>query len=267
MLVKEEYVEQSYFFQTYLERIGEGYSSQEILTGMKSSVLGTTDLAMAIGFLLTEIKFSGKMSMAMKKLPHYFTAFQTFIIQEAEREAGKFDFHVALQVLQKEALYRSETPTPQGIFFYQLEVLSRNRLGFDYGLEAISCDPIFNAEWREWINVTLRRQIGIVDFADLIYVRSAYYSRSENEEETTVLFGEQEGRIAWASRHRDPSFLFAALSRHLNYPTVPRIKKATEEENQIPLLKRRIEQLECKLQILEEELHGGINLEKFYVKK
>jgi hypothetical protein len=81
------------------------------------------------------------------------------------------------------------------------------------------------------------------------------------------LFGEREGRIARAARRRDPMFLFAALSRHLGYPSVPRQKKANENENFVPLLQRRVEHLENRIQMLEEELRGGINLQRYFVKE
>ena len=36
LLEKDEYVEQRFFFKTFLERLDDGYSSQEILRAMKS---------------------------------------------------------------------------------------------------------------------------------------------------------------------------------------------------------------------------------------
>ena len=36
--------------------------------------------------------------------------------------------------------------------------------------------------------------------------------------EKPMLFGEKEGKIAWANRKKDPLYLFAALQRHLGYP-------------------------------------------------
>lgn len=267
MLNKEEYIEQKFFFRSFWDQLKDGFSSQEILSAMKSTLLSTTDLWKTIDFLITEIRHSGSIGEAMKHLPHYYTAFQTFIIQESEKAGGRFDFKIALQILERQADYLAGDPIPQGIFFYQFETLSRNRLGFDFGLEAISKDPIFDDNWRDWINIVLRRQIGIIDLANLVYVRSAAYKRSDDEMDYPLLFGEREGKIAHASRKKDPSFLFAALSRHLNYPAVPHQQKAKEQEDLVPLLKRRIDLLENKLQILEEELHGGINLERFYVKK
>ncbi len=268
LLKKEEYVEQEYFFRTFSERLLDGYSSQEILYGMKSELLNATNLPMAIGVLLTEVKHSGKMNLAMKRMPHYFTSFQTFIMERAEHEEGRFDFRIALQVLEREAKYRSGEPTPQGIFFYQFETLSRNRLGFDHGLEAIANDPIFDEDWKYWINVVLRRQIGFIDIAKLIYVRSEYYKLGDNEEPKPVLFGEREGRIAYASRGRDPLFFFSALTRHIGYPTVARQRHKEERENPvITELRRKLELLEDKFQLMQEELRGGINLERFYVQK
>ena len=266
MLDKEEYVEQRFLFQTFLERLEDGYSAQEILYAMKSEILSTVKLPMAVDFLLAEIKLKGVMADAMAVMSHYFTPFQTFVVREAEREGGRFDFKVALRILERLAGYLSENPTRQGVFFYQFETISRNRLGFDSALEAIATDPIYDEAWRHWINVILRRQLGIIDFASLIYVRSEFYEPGPDEERETALFAQREGRIAWASRHRDPTFLFAALNRHLGYPKVPRPVRAVEEENQVPALKRRITLLESRMQLLEEELKGGVNLERFYVR-
>jgi hypothetical protein len=110
----------------------------------------------------------------MRRLNHYFTPFQTFIVESAENEQGRFDMRIAVQILRAEAAYRAEHPTPQGSFLFQFETLARNRLSYDAGLKAMSDDPIYDGGWREWI-LTVRRQIGLVDFSDLLYVRSQYY--------------------------------------------------------------------------------------------
>ena len=58
------------------------------------------------------------------------------------------------------------------------------------------------------------------------------------------------------------------LSRHLDYPVVPRIIQIKElEDPAVADLRRKLELLEKKLQLLQEELRGGINLERFYVKE
>ena len=103
MLSKEEYVEQEFFFRTFLERLDEGLSSQEILLEMKNELLQVTRLPLVVSILLTEVKLSGKMHLAMSRMLHYFTPFQIFILKEAEREEGRFDFRLALQILEKEA--------------------------------------------------------------------------------------------------------------------------------------------------------------------
>jgi hypothetical protein len=264
-LDREEYIEQAYFFETLHQRLETGMSSQELLKHIQSELLATSRLPMAIDFMLAEMRLTGKMSSAMRRLSHYFTPFQTFVIEEAENEEGRFDFRVALLVLHREAEYRAEGAPLEGIFFYQFEAICRNRLGYDAGIRAIAGDPIYNPGWRDWLD-TVRRQIGLVDFSDMIYVRSADYRKRPGEEDVPVLFGAREGRIAHATRRRDPLYLFSALSRQLGYPSVPRLKKASEEENLLPILQRRIEQLENRLKLLEEEQRGGIELDRFYQK-
>jgi hypothetical protein len=127
-------------------------------------------------------------------------------------------------------------------------------------------DDVYNEAWKEWLTI-LRRQIGLVDFAEMIFYRSEFYRMKNETADVVSLFGEREGRIAFASRQRDPVFLFAALSRHLGYPGVPCQKRRTEEENLVPLLQQRIEHLENRLQLLEEELRGGVNLNRYFVSK
>jgi len=262
----EEYIEQAFFFENFRSRIEEGYSAQEFLSAIRSELLATVQLPMAIGFLLTDLKHTGLLSSAMRRIAHYFTPFQTFVIAESEREESRFDFRIALEILAREAKYRSETPPIQGLFFYQFETLCRNRLGYDRGLETLIQDSAYNGDWKEWLTI-LRKQIGLVDLAEMIFYRSEFYKTKGVESDVVSLFGEREGRIAFATRQRDPVFLFSALSRHLGYPSVPRQKRATEEENLVPLLQRRIEHLENRLQLLEEELRGGVNLNRFYISK
>ncbi len=58
--------------------------------------------------------------------------------------------------------------------------------------------------------------------------------------------------------------MFAALQRHLNYPLAPRPKPVDESRHILPLLLRRVERLETRLKLLEEEQKGGIDLTKFF---
>lgn len=282
-LPKEEYVEQVHFFKTLGDHLLENFPAQEALAAIREEVLATTKLPMAIDLLLSELRHQGAFADGMKLLGHYFTPFQTYVMAEAENDRSRFDLRVGLQILAREAQYRVEDDvTRQGLFFYQFEALCRNRLGYDVGLDAMARDPSFDSAWSEWLQ-TVRRQIGLVELADLIYVRSEYYwekqaqsaglPRSGSEQplagkgadaEATVLFGQREGRIAWANRERDPLLLFAAMQRQLGYPEVPRTKQADPEEHLLPQLARRVEQLESRLKLVEEEQRGGIQLERFY---
>lgn len=266
----EEYVEQAYFFRALSERMGQAMASQEILESLREEVLATSKLPMALAFLSGELRLHGVMSPAMAKLSHYFTPFQTFVFAEAEEQGGQFDLIVGLEILRREAEYRARGATPQGIFLYQFESISRNRLNWDRGLTAMAGDPLFDEPWRQWI-IQVRQQLGLIDLVDLIYVRSAYYeqqqaARGKTPEEPLppVLFGEKEGRIALAMRHKDPSLLFASLHRQLGYPEVPVPKSVEEDQQRLDQVVRRLERLEARLKLVEEEQRGGIDLERFY---
>jgi hypothetical protein len=268
-LDREEYVEQAYFFLTLRERMQQNMSTQELFDAIRQEILATTMLPFALDFMASELRLTGGFSTAMARLPHYFTPFQTFVISEAERAEGRFDFHIALEILQREAEYRAGGISRQGIFLYQFETLCRNRLGYDRGLDAIANDDIYDEAWRNWIK-TLPRQVGMVDFADILYVRSHWYHKmheGEDDPKKPPLFGEKEGRIALANRRKDPLFLFSALQRQLGYPTVPRPRPEDTQRYLIPALQQKIDRLETRLALLEEELRGGINLSRFFVGK
>ena len=62
-----------------------------------------------------------------------------------------------------------------------------------------------------------------------------------------------------------PLYLFAALQRQLNYPGVPRPKKADPREEMLPRLLRTVEQLQTRVKLLEDEQREkGIDLSQFY---
>lgn len=270
MLEREEYIEQEYFFRILGERLEENLPMQDLFQQLRQEVLATTKLPMAIGFLLAELKHTGVFAPAMARLKHYFTSFQTYVVREAEEERGRFDMRVAMAVLREEAGYRAREATPQGMFLYQFEVLCRNRLRYDRGLAAIAEDPLYDSEWQEWI-LTVRRQIGMIDFADMLYVRSELYlqdlarrGKEPEHPDKAVLFGAREGRIAWANRRKDPLYLFAALQRQLGYPKAPRPPKRDPTPELVPQLMRRIERLETRIKLLEEDQKGGFDLSQFY---
>jgi len=273
MLDREEYIEQAYLFRSFGERISAGIAAQEALAAIGQEVLATSKLPLAIGYLVGELKLVGTLSTALARLPHYFTPFQTFVMAAAEEEGGRFDIRTALAILEREATYRAEGATPQGLFFYRFECLSRNRLDYGRGLVAVADDAVFSPDWKVWIN-TVARQVGLIDLADLVFVRSPEYwrlekrnallaGRAEPAPDRPILFGEKEGRIARANRGKDPLFFFAALERQLGYPAVPRVKPAAPAAESPALLARRLERLEMRVKLLEEEGRGGIDLSRF----
>jgi len=273
MLDREEYIEQAYLFRSFGERIAAGVAAQEALAAIGQEVLATSKLPLAIGYLVGELKLVGTLSTALARLPHYFTPFQTFVIATAEEERGRFDIRTASVILEREATYRAEGATPQGLFFYRFECLSRNRLDYGRGLAAVAADDIFTADWQAWIT-TVGRQVGLIDLADRVFVRSPEYWRLEKRDallagrlepaaDRPILFGEKEGRIARANRGKDPQFFFAALQRQLGYPAVPRVKAAAPSHESPALLARRLERLEMRVKLLEEEGRGGIDLSRF----
>lgn len=263
-LGREEYIEQAHFFRSLAERLRQNLPAQEVLQSVREEVLATTKLPMAIDFMLAELRLEGVFGPAMSQLLHYFTPFQAFVVQEAENERSRFDLWIGLEILRREAEYRSASPTRPGVFLYQFEALCRNRLGYDRGLEAVARDPTFDDVWRDWIR-KVRRQVGMVDLADLVYVHSEYYrQRGGSENDAPVLFGEREGRIALANRRKDPLFLFSSLQRQLGYPEVPRPQAVPAEQALLPQLARRMEQLETRLKLIEEEQRGGFDLTQYY---
>jgi hypothetical protein len=272
MLSRDEYIEQAFFFRTMRERMVDNTPMQELLPVLREETLSTTDLPKAIDFMLAELLHCGMIASAMKQLGHYFTPFQAFVVTEAENDRGRFDLRVGLEILQREAEYLSKEPTRPGLFLYQFETLCRNRLRYDPGLLAISQVSFYDEPWRDWI-LTVRRQIGIIEFADLIYVRSEHYAgrpdRSQESPELApeqVLFGLKEGRIALANRRKDSLLLLAALQRHLGYPAVPRQAPIDDRQSVAEQMARRLERLETRLKLIEEEQKGGIDITKFYAK-
>jgi hypothetical protein len=138
-------------------------------------------------------------------------------------------------------------------------------------MTAAAGDPFYNEEWRDWI-LKIRRQLGTVDFADLIYLRSQ--QRVEEIRRRTsdagyvpsfpILFGVQEGRIARANKGKDPLYMFAALQRQLGYPAVPRPRPPRSSPLFDPPVDMRFQRLEARIALLEQEGKGMLDLTKFY---
>jgi hypothetical protein len=250
------------------DRLANGMATQDVLQRIDQEILSTTRLPYAIQFLSAELKHTGLLSSGFARLPHYFTPYQAFVARGAELETIRFPMDSALLVLQREAEYRAQQPQPPGLFVYQFEVMSRNRLGYDDGLRAMADDPFYDKNWSVFMD-DLRRQVGIVDFADILYLRSEWYVHERRRQEPDYeppfppLFGEKEGKIARAHHERDPLYLFAALQRQLNYPEAPRPKARDDMGNKVETLQARLRELEKRLKLLESEVRGKVDLSEF----
>jgi hypothetical protein len=268
VLDREEYIEQAYLFRVMRERLGEGLATQEVLEHIGQEILSTTRLPYAIGFLSAEVKHTGLLSSGFARLPHYFAPFQAFVVKGTEEEGWRFSMETALLALQREAEYRAGNPTPSGLFVYQFEVICRNRLGYDEGLASMLADPFYPPEWREFLDM-VRQQIGLVDFAEMVYLRSEMYLTERRRQEpdyqppVPAVFGPKEGKIAGANRGRDPLYLFAALQRQLNYPEVPRPRPRDDLSAKLDALQARLRELEARLKLVEGELRGQVDLSQF----
>lgn len=266
-LDREEYVEQAYFFRALRERLAEGQATQSVLETIDQELLSTTRLPMAVQFLSGELKHSGLLSSGLARLAHYFTPFQAFVLQGTEDERLKFSVETGLLILEREAEYRAGRVSPAGLFVFQFETLSRNRLGYDFGIRAMRGDSYYDADWREFLDM-VRHQLGLIDFADLLYVRSELYVMEQRridpayEPPLPPLLGEKEGKIAKANAGRDPLYLFAALQRQLGYPEVPRPRPRDDLSVKVESLQAKVRDLEARLKLMEMEQRGTLDLNK-----
>lgn len=268
VLDREEYVEQAYLFRAFRERLADNLAAQDILTRVHEELLNSTRLPYAVQFLAAELKHTGLLASGFAKLPHYFTPFQAFVVRQAEEETSRFPMPTALVVLEREAVYRAGTPTTAGLFVYQFETIARNRLGYVDGFAAMTADPLYDDDWRGFIG-GLARQVGDVDFSDLVYLRSDQYVMEQRRANPafaptlTPIFGEKEGKIAKASRGRDPLYLFAALQRQLGYPEVPRFRQRDDAKTKLEIIENKLRELETRLKLAEGELRGSVDLSQF----
>lgn len=268
VLDREEYVEQAYLFHMVRERMADNLPAQDVLVQAADELLTTTRLPLAVQFLSTELKHTGLLASGFVRLPHYFTPFQAFVVQQAESAGLKFAMPTAFLVLEREAAYKAGTPTPPGLFVYQFETIMRNRLGYNDGMTAMAADPYYDANWQDYIDL-VRRQVGVIDFADLVYLRSELLVKDQRRADpgyapsSPPIFGEKEGKIAKASRGREPLYLFAALQRQLGYPEVPKYNLRTDVTVRFDALEARLRDLETRLRMTEGEVRGNIDLSQF----
>ncbi len=270
-LEREEYIEQTYFFETFRERLLDGLPAQQVLEAIGDELLANTKLPLATSYLATEIRVSGLMAPAMVQLAHYFTPFQAHVIRAAEQDRTRFTIDRALLILAREAKYKANGATPPGLFVYHFEALSRNRLGFTEGLAAVADDPAYDEPWHDFV-LRVQARLGDVDFADLLFVHSEHFLQLRRRKlpdfqpKFPILFGLKEGKIARANRGRDPLYLFSALQRQLGYPEVPRPLRPDSTDARVTLLEQRVQTLEQRLKTAEAEIQGGvIDLDQFRV--
>ena len=267
---RDECIEQAYFFRAFRERIAENMSAQEVLSRIHQELLSTTRLPYAVEFLTAELKHSGLLANGFSKLPHYFTPFQAYVIKQAEDERSRLTIGTALQVLEREATYKANNPTHAGLFVYQFETIARNRMGYNEGLVAIAGDPFYPKDWKDYVDL-VRLKVGVIDFCDLVYLRSDLYvkdvKRTDPHYDPPVppIYGEKEGKIAKASRGRDPLFLFAALQRQLGYPEVPRVNQKDSLTSKLDVILTKLATIEQRLKLAEGELRGNVDWTEFGV--
>jgi len=268
ILEREEYVEQAYFFRLFRERMADNLPAQDVLLRAHEEILSSTRLPYAIQFLATEMKHTGLLADGFARLPHYFTPFQTFVVRQAEQEGSRFPMQTALLVLEREAAYKSGETTRAGLFVYQFEAISRNRLGYLDGIGAMAADPHYDEIWNAYIE-SVRRQVGVIDFSDIVFLRSDLYVKEQRfntpnyEPPVPPVFGEREGKIARASRGRDPLYLFAALQRQLGYPEVPKFRARDDQGVKLETILAKLRELDNRLRLAEGELRGSIDLSQF----
>ena len=112
VLEREEYIEQAYFFHAFRERLLDGLPAQDILARIGEELLSTTRLPLAVSFLYTDIKGSGLMAPAMSRIGHYFTPFQTHVIDQAEQDTSRFAMEQALLILERRGEVQGREPLP-----------------------------------------------------------------------------------------------------------------------------------------------------------
>ena len=218
-LPREEYVEQAYFFRTLRERMQQSMSTQELLGRHQAGDPRHNAVALALDFMASDLASRAASPRRWPSSPTTSRHFRPTWWPRPKRPRAASISAWGWKSWNARPSFAARGASPQGLFLYQFETLCRNRLGYDRGLEAMAGDNVYDANWREWI-LSVRHQVGLIDLGDMLYVRSEHYrkTRAQTAPEKPVLFGEKEGRIALANRHKDPLYLFSALARHLGYP-------------------------------------------------
>ncbi len=246
VLDREEYVEQAYFFRTFRERVADNLPTQDVLATLDQEILTTTRLPMAVQFLATEIKHTGLLATGFERLHALLHPVPGVrrppgrggeaAVQHGDRPArpgagGHLPGQQADPAGAVRLPVRDDLPQPARL---------RRRADRD------ERRPVLRRRLEGVPGDRSARQVGVVDFADLVYYGRSSRSSSSGggtrtfEPSVPMLFGEKEGKIAKASRGRDPLFLFAALQRQLSYPEVPRTKVRDDASTKLELMQTKI---------------------------
>ena len=154
VLDREEYVEQAYFFRAFRERLADNLPAQDILARVHEELLSSTRLPYAMQFLAAELKHTGLLASGFAKLPHYFTAFQAFVVRQAEEEKSRFPMATALLVLEREAAYRAEKPDHgRGCSSTSSRRSPATASATSTGWTAMAADPFYDADWRAYFDI------------------------------------------------------------------------------------------------------------------
>ena len=272
VLEREEYIEQAYFFHSFRERLVDGLPAQEILARISEELLSTTKLPLAVSFLYAEIKGSGLMAPAMTRIGHYFTAFQTHVIGQAEIAMSRFSMEQALLILEREAKYKSEDPSLAGLFIFQFESLSRNRLGYTRGLAAMAAGPVLPRGLARLYphapDPAGRRRFRRPD------LRALDVLRARTTEDQPRVRAQVSRPSSASAKARSPGPTAAATRCTCSRPSsaslaIPRSRAPAVPTSSRPaslLLEQKIAQLENRIKLAESEINQDVDLSQVMVK-
>ena len=178
-LEREEYIEQAYLFRTLRERIEQGIATQDLLASIREEILSTTKLPMAVDFLSAELRHQGRFRRGHAKAQPLFTPVSGVRRRRSGSRARQIRSAAGPGNLP--AQRRTIAPTRRCRKESSCSSSSRSH-GTDLAttaackpLPTIRCSTSVRAEWI----LTVRRQIGLVDFAEMIYVRSQHYVQQQ----------------------------------------------------------------------------------------
>jgi len=232
--------------------------------------LSLTRLPLAIQFLATELKHTGLLSSGFARLPHYFAPFQAFVIRQSEEEKRRFALETALLILGagKRNIARASRRRPASSFT-SFEVLSRNRLGYDQGLQAMQADPFYAEAWQKYVEM-VRRHVGVVDFADLVYLRSQFYVL-EQQPAGPPTMSRRWSHCSARRRARSPKRIAAGTlciclppcSAKLGYPEVPKPQPRDDPGEQSRKPSPPSRELEMRASCSRRSNEGQVDLSPF----